>query len=102
MTIADLNAVVQALWDDRAKWKNIGRCIGVDEGTLDAMKGSDSDCLRDMLRHWLIGVYKPGEPNSEPRTWHTLIEALRARKVNEEAMANKLEEEKYPDISQGT
>ena len=102
MTIDDLDAAVESVWKIRAKWKDIGRCIGVDEGTLNTMKGSDNDCLRDMLTHWLRGVYKPGEPNSEPRTWHTLIEALRAREVNEEAMANKLEEEKYPDISQGT
>ena len=97
MTIDDLNAVIGALWKARAKWKDIGRCIGVDMGTLDTMTGSANDCLRDTLTHWLRGVYKPDEENSKPRTWHTLIEALRAKEVNGEAIAKKLEEEKYPD-----
>ena len=101
MTIDDLNAVIDALWKARAKWKNIGICIGVDAGTLDTMKGSDDDCLRETLSHWLKGVYDPDEPNSKPRTWYTLIEALRTKTVNEAAMADKLEEEKYPDTDQG-
>ena len=102
LTIDDLDAVITALWDARAKWKDIGRCIGVDAGTLDTMKGADSDCLRDTLTHWLRGVYKPDDPKSKRRIWHTLIEALRARAVNEEAMADKLEKEKCPDTIQGT
>ena len=93
LTIDDLNAVITALWDARAKWKDIGSCIGVDAGTLATMKGSDNVCLRDTLSHWLRGVYRPGEQNSKPRTWHTLIEALRTKIVNEAAMANKLERE---------
>ena len=97
MTIDDLNAVIGALWKARAKWRDIGRCIGVDAGTLDTMKGSDNDCLCEILTHWLRGVYKPDEQNSKPRTWRTLIEALRVRAVDGEAMAKKLEEEKYPD-----
>ena len=99
MKIADLNDVKRALWDARAKWRNIGSCIGVDEGTLDTMKGKDDDCLNDVLSHWLRGVYNPKEKNSKPRTWHTLIEALRDKVVNEEAMANKL---KDPDTNPGT
>ena len=55
-----------------------------------------------MLKNWLRGVYKPGEKNSKPRIWRTLIEALRDKVTNEEAMADKLEKEKYPDTNQGT
>ena len=102
LKIDDLKDVKSALWNARAKWKDIGRCIGVDEGTLDTMKGKDSDCFGEMLKNWLRGVYKPGEKNSKPRTWRTLIEALRDKIVNEEAMADKLEKEKYPDTNQGT
>ena len=91
----------RALWDARAKWGDIGRCIGVDEGTLDTMKGKDGDCLSGVLSHWLGGVYNPKDKNSRPRTWRTLIEALRDKVVNEEAMADKLEKEKYPDTNQG-
>ena len=102
LKITDLKDVKSALWDARAKWRNIGSCIGVDEGTLDTMKGKDDDCFHEMLKNWLRGVYKPGEKNSKPRTWHSLIEALRDKIVNEEAMANELEKEKYPDTNQGT
>ena len=102
MKIADLKDVKSALWDARAKWKNIGSCIGVDDGTLDTIKGKDDDCFGEMLKNWLRGIYKPGVKNSKPRTWHTLIEALRDKIVNEEAMADKLEKEKYLDTNQGT
>ena len=102
MEIADLKDVISALWDARAKWRDIGRCIGVDEGTLDTIKGKDDDCLNGVLSHWLRGVYNPKQKNSKPRTWHTLIEALRSRVVNEEAMASKLEKERYSDTNPGT
>ena len=69
----------------------------MDEGTLDTMKGKDSDCLNGILSHWLRGVHNPKQKNSKPRTWHTLIEALRDKIVNDEAMANRLEREKYGD-----
>ena len=94
---------IRALWDARAKWRNIGGCIGVDEGTLDTMKGKDhSESLSGVLSQWLRGVYNPKEKNSKPRTWRTLIETLRDKVVNEEAMADKLEKEKYLDTNQGT
>ena len=93
---------INALWDARAKWRGIGRCIGVDEGTLDAIKGKDDgENLSDVLSRWLRGVHNPKEKNSKPRTWHTLIEALRNRIVNEEAMADKFEKEKYLDTNPG-
>jgi hypothetical protein len=100
LEIGDLNEVKRALLDTRAKWRDIGRCIGVDEGTLDTMKGKDpGDGLDGILSHWLKGVYKPEVKNSKPRIWRTLIQALRNEVVNEEAMANKLEKEKYPDTT---
>jgi hypothetical protein len=100
LTIHDLETVLNVLWDARAKWKDIGRGIGVDAGTLDAMTGTDvNQCLRETLSHWLRGVYKPGEQNSKQRTWSTLVDALRSRIVGQEAMAERLEKEKCP---QGT
>jgi hypothetical protein len=103
LELADLNDVESALWDARAKWRSIGSCIGVDEGTLDTMKGKDDgENLNGVLSHWLKGVYNPKEKNSKPRTWHTLIEALRNKVVNEAAMAKKLDKEKSLDTNQGT
>jgi hypothetical protein len=102
LSLSDLDAVIDALWDARAKWNDIGRRIGVDVGTLDTMKSLNADvALREMLSHWLRGVYKPDGQNSKPRTWHTLIEVLRVKAVNEEAMADRLVNEKYPDSNQG-
>jgi hypothetical protein len=103
LKIVDLKDTKSALWNARAKWRDIGTCIGVDEGTLDTMNGKDpGDSLSGVLNHWLRGVYKPEEKNSKPRTWHTLIDALRDKVVNEEVMADKLEMEKYPDTNQGS
>jgi hypothetical protein len=103
LEITDLNDVKRALWGVRAKWRDIGRCIGVDEATLDTMKGKDpGDSLDGILSHWLRGVYKPEEKNSKPRTWHTLIQALQDGVVNEGVMADELEKQKYPDTKQGT
>ena len=103
MGIDDLNEVAEALWDARAKWRKIGSCIGVNEGTLDTMRGRDGDGLNGMLRHWLRGVYNPKEKNSKPRTWHTLVAALKNVMVNEAVLAEKIEEEKCsPNSSQGT
>ena len=95
MGIDDLKDVKSALWSARAKWRNIGECIGVDEGTLDTMKGKDpGEDLRDVLRHWLRGVHDSKKKNSKPRTWGTLVEALTDDTVNEEALANKIKSEK--------
>ena len=59
---------------------------------------SDNDCLYTgkALKH---RVYKPGEQNSQPRTWRTLLGALRTRAINEEATANELEKGKYLDTN---
>ena len=94
--------IMSALWDARAKWTKIGRCIGVDEGTLDTIKNGKDDYCIEMLKYWLRGVYNPDKKNSKPRTWRTLIEALQDKMVSEEAMAVKLKKEKYPDTNQGT
>jgi hypothetical protein len=79
--------------------------IGVDDATLDAISGGrdPGNNLSDVLSHWLRGVYKPDEQNSTPRTWGTLVGALRSEVVGEEAMADKLDKEKCsPNIAQGT
>ena len=104
MDIDDLTDVKRALMRVRAKWRDIGMCIGVDEGTLDTLKGKDpGESLSDLLRHWLKGEYDPQERNSKPRTWRTLIEALQDDIVNEKAMAKKIEREKCPpNTDQGT
>jgi hypothetical protein len=103
LKIANLRDTQNALWVARAKWEDIGSFIGVDETTLDTLRGkSHGDSLTGVLCHWLRGVYQPNVRNSKPRTWRTLIEALRDDVVNEKAMASHLEKEKYPGTTQGT
>ena len=97
MTIDDLKDVKHDLWKARAKWKHIGTCIGVDDGTLDALKGDDpGDCFGEMMKYWLRGVYDPEKKTSKPRTWRTLIEALRDEVVSAETLAKELEKKYLP------
>ena len=104
LEIADLKDTKSALWAARTKWRDIGSGIGVDEATLDTMKGKDpGESLSGVLSHWLRGVYDPKKKNSKPRTWRTLVEALQDDIVGEEAMAKKIEKEKCsPNTDQGT
>ena len=39
LKITNQIAVKHALWDARAKWRDIGSCISIDEGTLDTIIG---------------------------------------------------------------
>ena len=88
-----MNAVLEAA---RAKWKDNWRFLGIDEVTLDTLRGSDSNYLYEVLKH-RVYVYKPGEENSQKRTWRTLLGALRTRAINEKEKANELEKGKYLD-----
>ena len=93
-----IDNVQDALWDVRARWKNIGYRLGIDPGTLEALEvpGNHDESFTKMMNHWLSGEYDPEEPNSKPRTWCTLIGVLRSRVVNAKKLATKLEMEKCP------
>lgn len=55
-----------------SKWKNIGLFLELDIGTLDKIESEykkPDDCLREMLRTWLIQV-------SPPPSWQALIDAV--------------------------
>ena len=44
------------MWEARSSWKNIGRELGLSDGTIssiDKPKIDDSECLHEVLRHWM-------------------------------------------------
>ena len=73
LTLSELSEVLNAVWDRRSKWYNIGLGLGIESSTLDATSRNChhqcEDCLREVLKEWLKQV--------EPRpTWDALQEAL--------------------------
>lgn len=66
-------------------WEDIGILLGIDTGTLDAIKASQNhrsqNCLREMLKVWL----KRAEP---PPSWSAITEAVES--LGDESLANSL------------
>ena len=101
LTIYDLQEVKGDLWQARLKWRNLGTEIGVDDTTLESISMTErdpGDCLRKMLTGWLRGAQRADQPNSKPRTWRTLIDALREESIDLSDLANKIEAAKYGTI----
>ena len=105
LTIKDLQKVKNALWDARPKWRDLGEEIGVDDATLESISVTErdrpGDCFRQMLAGWLKGAHRSDQPNSKPRTWRTLIDALRVKSIDFSDLANEIEAKEYGTI-QGT
>ena len=46
--------IKEAIWDARAKWKDIGRKLKLTEGDIDAIhKRDDGECLHRVLLQWI-------------------------------------------------
>lgn len=73
----DLNEVLKAAWEWRARWYFIGLALKVSVGTLKAIELKnhyDPDrCLTDVLTDWLR--------QSEPSTWDALHEVLTSPQI---------------------
>ena len=86
LSINDLGVVIEAVWEARSKWYNIGLKLGISPGTLDAIKGANQnpdECFTDMIKDWLN--------NGKPRpTWAAMTEALESRMVGYGDLAKKL------------
>ncbi len=80
--------VHKLLWPVRNKWYNLGIALDVDPSTLESIKKSNQsncdDCFNAMLKSC-------SERNTI--TWFGLCEALRSDTVNNEDVAQKIEEE---------
>lgn len=81
-----LTKVRDFLYGVRLKWYDIGLELEIEEEELDVIKHKEnndpSKCLREMIKVWLKSVDKPP-------TWEALAEALKAKAVNEVALARK-------------
>lgn len=83
-----LKEVRNYLYSVRLKWLDIGVELEVDETELKAIRKrcreDPGDCLLEMIGEWLRSVDGPVRP-----TWKALAEALRAKAVNERALADE-------------
>ena len=81
--------VKSALWDVREKWKDLGVELSVTQTTLDsidiAQRGDSGSCLREILAVWLKG----SGAGDTPRTWSSIITAL--KEVEEMTVAKSVE-----------
>ena len=92
LSLGDLATVLKELYEARTKWYYIGLELKVPVGTLDNIEAQSDDpkkCLLDTLKHWLKTV------NPKP-TWQALVDALRSCVVEENQLANSIEENHCP------
>ena len=87
LTIDNLGDVLEAVWDARSKWFNIGLKLDVSACTLTAIKKNNNqdcdDCLTAMLEHWLN--------NGRPKPmWAKVAEALKSPMVGYEHLAEQI------------
>ena len=82
-----------ALFDVRAKWRQVGLALNTSPGTLAAVEQpypDPADRLFYVLKHWL-------SEGSSSSTWRELINVLRQASVQETRLARALEEKYYPE-----
>ena len=87
LTEKDLAFVLEAAWDGRAKWYNIGLQLGLVAGTVDAIRQTNNnhtdECFTTVLKEWLRrGDLQP--------SWTSLARSLRARSVGLGHLAEQL------------
>ena len=86
LTIGDLGNVLEAVWEARVNWFNIGLKLGISVGTLDSIEatGQNPDkCLTAMIKDWL----KNGKPKP---SWAQLAKALKSPMVGYAQLAEQL------------
>ena len=85
--IDDLCDVLEAVWEARSKWYNIGLKLGTSAGTLDSIKTgakeNPDDCITAMIKDWLN--------NGKPKpTWAAVAKAFKSPMVGYEHLAGRL------------
>ena len=97
LAIDDLSEVTDKLHNfSKAKWKALGRKLGLSEEVLDKVKADYKEegvdeCLVEMLKHWLRMNYKASD--SKLPTWSNLADAV--EKTGDPALAKTIREH-YP------
>ena len=88
----DFRDVKHALFDIRYKWKNIGLELGLTRTELNNLRRSDEENLDDVVEMWL----KRRQLNP---TWKTLVTALRQKTVDEDSVADAIEQKYLEEAS---
>ena len=87
LSIDDIGDVLEAVWEARVKWYNIGLKLGISAGTLDSISKANNqnpdDCLTAMIKDWL----KNGKPKP---SWAQLAKALKSCMVGYAQLAEEL------------
>ena len=87
LDISNLSDVLEAVWEARSKWYNIGLKLGTSAGTLDSIKTGSKEnpdeCVTAMIKDWLN--------NGNPRpTWAAVARALKSPMVGYGHLAEQL------------
>ena len=87
LTPDDLCDVLEAVWEARSKWYNIGLQLGITSGTLDSISKANNqnpdDCLTAMIKDWL----RSGRPKP---LWAAVARALKSPMVGYAQLAEQL------------
>ena len=73
------------IWEARAQWKNIGRALGISEGTICSIHADDGESLHQILTHWM---------HAGNATIQDLLTALEDPTVGRRDISNKLRSRK--------
>ena len=74
------------IWEARAQWKNIGRTLGLSEGTVCSIhESSDGESLHQILTHWI---------HAGNATVQDLLKALEDPTVDRRDIAHELRSRK--------
>ena len=78
LSISDLGEVLEAVWEARSKWYNVGLSLRISPDTLDTIQRDHRDisenCFMAMLKVWL----RRTQPHP---TWAALARAMRSPMV---------------------
>ena len=75
--MSNFREVLDEMWNYHARWRFIGKELGIDTGTLDTIEadyGQVEDCLREMITIWL-------ERDSPRPTRSAMKAALQSKRV---------------------
>ena len=88
--LADLMNEVAA--EIPGKWRDVGLQLGLDHRALDGVAtispGDVNHCYSNVFTRW-----KSQNSQAHPYTWSTVVQALKARAVGEDRLANKIKDE---------